>query len=142
MEHTTSAINISHGLVFLGTLRLVSKMATSSAVLLSLIIIFLFASNVTSSLNHSYRCVPQYPPDVPPVAKRDIDPLQFALNLEHLECDFFLWGAYGYGLDRVEPWLVQGGPPPIGVRKANLDKLTQRIIGEFGLQEVGHLRFT
>ncbi|CAM8911592.1 unnamed protein product [Rhodiola kirilowii] len=100
----------------------------------------LAASNLTGSLDCSSGCVPEYPSDVPPIAKTDIDPLQFAENLEHLECDFFLWGAFGYGLDRVEPWLVMGGPPPIGVQKANLDNLTERIIGEFGYQEVGHLR--
>ncbi|MCD9642493.1 hypothetical protein HAX54_029332 [Datura stramonium] len=33
-----------------------------------------------------------------------------------------------------------GGPPPIGVRKANLDPFTNNIISEFAMQEVGHLR--
>ncbi|KAK3035204.1 hypothetical protein RJ639_034592 [Escallonia herrerae] len=75
-----------------------------------------------------------------PIYTEDIDMMQFAENLEHLEADFFLWGALGYGLDQVAPWLVMGGPPPIGAQRANLDNLTQRIIEEFGYQEVGHLR--
>ncbi|KAL2469171.1 Uncharacterized protein Fot_50747 [Forsythia ovata] len=75
-----------------------------------------------------------------PVYKQDIDLMQFALNLEHLEADFFLYSALGYGLDKVAPYLVMGGPPPIGAQKANLDFLTHNIITEFGFQEVGHLR--
>lgn len=70
----------------------------------------------------------------------DVDLLQFALNLEHMECDWFLYGALGYGLDAIAPKLAMGGPPPIGAMKAKLDNLTQRIIEEFGYQEVGHLR--
>ncbi|PON93139.1 Desiccation-related protein [Trema orientale] len=70
----------------------------------------------------------------------DVDLLEFALNLEFLEAEFFLNGALGCGLDKVAPNLAKGGPPPIGARKANLDPLTSDIILQFGLQEVGHLR--
>ncbi|KAJ6817416.1 desiccation-related protein PCC13-62-like [Iris pallida] len=66
--------------------------------------------------------------------------MQFALNLEHTETEWFLFGALGYGLDNVEPELAMGGPPPVGTRKARLDNVTRRIIEEFGYQEVGHLR--
>lgn len=86
-------------------------------------------------------CQPPIPPGVLPVYKVDIMQLQFAQNLEHLEADFFLWSALGYGLDVVAPQLTLGGPPPIGVRKANLDNLTGSIIEEFGYEEIGHLRF-
>ncbi|KAK2999872.1 hypothetical protein RJ639_034591 [Escallonia herrerae] len=85
-------------------------------------------------------CHPMYQEHAIPIYKNDIDMMQFAENLEHLEADFFLWGALGYGLDQVAPWLVMGGPPPIGAQRANLDNLTQRIIEEFAYQEVGHLR--
>uniref|UniRef100_A0A7N0TFW5 Desiccation-related protein PCC13-62 n=1 Tax=Kalanchoe fedtschenkoi TaxID=63787 RepID=A0A7N0TFW5_KALFE len=115
-------------------------MAISSSFASLSFIMAIFILSVAGSTDNGSGCHPDYPSGVPPVAKADIDLLQFALNLEHLECDFFLWGAFGYGLDKVEPWLVMGGPPPIGVRKANLDDLTERIIGEFGYQEVGHLR--
>ncbi|GJN31448.1 hypothetical protein PR202_gb19848 [Eleusine coracana subsp. coracana] len=81
------------------------------------------------------------PPHIPvAVFPYDVDPIQFALNLEFTEAEFFLHGAFGVGLDEVAPELALGGPPPIGARKANLDVVTWRIIAEFGLEEVGHLR--
>ena len=76
-----------------------------------------------------------------PIEANDVDRIQFALNLEFLEAEFFLFGATGAGLDGVAPQLAGGGPPPIGGRKANLEDIECRIIEEFGYQEVGHLRF-
>ncbi|BFG43336.1 hypothetical protein CerSpe_296110 [Prunus speciosa] len=70
----------------------------------------------------------------------DTDQIQFALNLEFLEAEFFLHGALGKGLDDISPNLAQGGPPPAGARKANLDILVAPIIEEFAYQEVGHIR--
>ncbi|CAN6312797.1 unnamed protein product [Urochloa humidicola] len=70
----------------------------------------------------------------------DVDPVQFALNLEYTEAEFFLHGAYGEGLDQIAPGMAMGGPPPVGARKANLDEKTLPVIKEFGLQEVGHIR--
>ncbi|KAK1318711.1 hypothetical protein QJS10_CPB04g00818 [Acorus calamus] len=89
---------------------------------------------------HDPTCAP--PPPILPVRvlPSDVDPLQFALNLEHLEAEFFLFGALGSGLDAFNPELATGGPPPIGGTKANLDGVTQRAIEEFGYQEIGHLR--
>ncbi|KAI3512398.1 hypothetical protein L1887_19713 [Cichorium endivia] len=72
--------------------------------------------------------------------KSDVNLLEFPLNLEYLECEFFLFGSLGKGLDQIQPNLTGGGPPPIGVRKANLSVLIQDIITQFGLQEVGHIR--
>lgn len=69
------------------------------------------------------------------------DLLEFPLNLEHFEADFFLFGAVGRGLDAFAPQLANGGPSPIGARLANLGVLVRDIIFQFGLQEVGHLRF-
>ena len=46
----------------------------------------------------------------------------------------------GFGLDKIEPGLAEGGPPPIGGKKANLDGVAQLIITEFGYEEVDHLR--
>ncbi|KAL9859339.1 hypothetical protein AtNW77_Chr1g0046741 [Arabidopsis thaliana] len=66
--------------------------------------------------------------------------LEFPLNLEYLEAEFFLFGALGFGLDKVAPNLTMGGPSPIGAQKANLDPLTRDIILQFAWQEVGHLR--
>ena len=72
----------------------------------------------------------------------DDDLIEFALNLEYLEAEFFLFAALGHGLDVVNPGLADGGPPPIGAKLAKLDPLVRDVILQFGLQEVGHLRFT
>ncbi|KAH9295211.1 hypothetical protein KI387_038799 [Taxus chinensis] len=74
------------------------------------------------------------------VAAGDVDSVEFPLNLEYLEAEFFLYGALGYGLDRAAPELVGGGPTPIGAKKAKLDSVIQEIILEFAYQEVGHIR--
>ncbi|KAJ6423603.1 hypothetical protein OIU84_024553 [Salix udensis] len=75
-----------------------------------------------------------------PVEATDKDLVQFPLNLEFLEAEFFLNSALGHGLDAIEPDFAAGGPPPVGAQKANLDPVTRKIIEEFGYQEVGHLR--
>jgi len=75
------------------------------------------------------------------VPESDVDILEFPLNLEFLEAEFFLYGSLGYGLDRFAPTLTMGGPPPIGARLAKLDNFTRDLIKQFALQEVGHLRF-
>ncbi|XP_009796611.1 desiccation-related protein PCC13-62-like [Nicotiana sylvestris] len=74
------------------------------------------------------------------VGKPDVDLLEFPLNLEYLEAEFFLWAAFGRGLDSFSPDLAAGGPPPIGARIAKLSPLIKDVIAQFGFQEVGHLR--
>lgn len=86
------------------------------------------------------RCQPPAPHVPVPVFPYDVDPMQFALNLEYTEAEFFLHAAFGVGLDQIAPNLTLGGPPPVGAMKANLDEVTWRIAAEFGLQEVGHIR--
>lgn len=81
----------------------------------------------------------QYPHSVP--AQSDVDLLEFPLNLEYLEAEFFLYGSLGHGLDTVNPGLTQGGPSPIGAKIAHLDPFTRDVITQFAWQEVGHLRF-
>jgi Ferritin-like domain len=76
----------------------------------------------------------------PVLTQTDINLLEFPLNLEYLEAEFFLWASLGYGLDQVAPNLTAAGPPPFGGRKANLDHFTRDIILQFAYQEVGHLR--
>ncbi|KAH6555283.1 hypothetical protein KP509_1Z267500 [Ceratopteris richardii] len=78
------------------------------------------------------------PATLPPLS--DADNILVALNLEYLECEFFLYAVTGEGLDSVEPSLAGGGPSPIGPERANLDALTGDIIYQFALQEIGHLR--
>lgn len=58
----------------------------------------------------------------------DVDLLEFSLNLEYLEAEFFLFSSQGRGLDMLAPNLTQGGPPPIGVQEANLDSITRVVI--------------
>ncbi|XP_073124929.1 desiccation-related protein PCC13-62-like [Henckelia pumila] len=70
----------------------------------------------------------------------DVDLLEFPLNLEYLEAEFFAWGALGRGLDALEPNLTAGGPPPLGVQKAKLSPFIRDIIQQFAYQEFGHLR--
>ncbi|KAL2970312.1 hypothetical protein AAZX31_15G132100 [Glycine max] len=70
----------------------------------------------------------------------DADLLEFPLNLEYLEAEFFLFRALGYGLDVAAPNLTGGGPPPIGAKKVELDSLAKDVILQFAFQEVGHLR--
>ncbi|XP_010269493.1 PREDICTED: desiccation-related protein PCC13-62-like [Nelumbo nucifera] len=122
-------------------------MATEFTYRLSLLLLFLFTrlsagSNlqVSSAVSHQPSCGPNYPPHAIPVYANDVDLFQFAMNIEFLEAEFFLCVGLGYGLDKIAPQLVMGGPPPIGTRKANLDNLTQMLITEFAYQEVGHLR--
>ena len=74
------------------------------------------------------------------VPESDVDLLEFPLNLEYLEAEFFLYGSLGFGLDKVAPNLTMGGPKPIGGKIANLDIFTRDIILQFAWQEVGHLR--
>ncbi|OAY70176.1 Desiccation-related protein PCC13-62 [Ananas comosus] len=70
----------------------------------------------------------------------DVELLEFPLNLEYLEAEFFLWGALGHGLDVVAPNLTEGGPSPVGARKAALDPLILDVVTQFAYQEVGHIR--
>ncbi|KAJ0577323.1 hypothetical protein HanIR_Chr05g0234671 [Helianthus annuus] len=67
--------------------------------------------------------------------------LEFPLNLEYFEAEYFLFGSMGKGLDAIQPALAAGGPPPIGAKQANLSPLVKDIITQFGYQEVGHIRF-
>ncbi|XP_078434578.1 ferritin-like catalase Nec2 [Wolffia australiana] len=102
---------------------------------------FFFSCTATGFKDGGGRlCAPEIPIAPTPLPPLDVDLLQFALNLEHLEADYFINSALGLSLDDVAPELVMGGPPPIGARKANLDRQTRAVITEFGFEEVGHLR--
>lgn len=76
-----------------------------------------------------------------PSTPTDVDLLEFPLNLEYLEAEFFLFGSLGYGLDKVAPNLTMGGPPPIGAKIAKLTPFVKDIVLQFAYQEIGHLKY-
>ncbi|KAI7999731.1 hypothetical protein LOK49_LG09G01473 [Camellia lanceoleosa] len=104
-------------------------MATTTIVISSILLLLLFLP--TSYCSENYNSA---------IPGSDIDLLEFPLNLEYLEAEFFLWGSLGYGLDSIAPNLTMGGPPPVGTTKARLDPFTKDVILQFAFQEVGHLR--
>ncbi|KDO56230.1 hypothetical protein CISIN_1g044495mg [Citrus sinensis] len=105
-------------------------MATSKLeVLLTISFLICISYCLADQFKYPRACWPTSPLPEPPLCRDDVDNLQFAQSLEHLEAELFLGGGLGYGLDKVAPYL-----------KANLDNLTRAIITEFGYQEVGHLR--
>ncbi|KAI7751414.1 hypothetical protein M8C21_011790 [Ambrosia artemisiifolia] len=104
-------------------------MASSSfttTMILTKFLIFLFISTTVNSIFI--------------LPKTDVALLEFPLNLEYFEAEYFLFGSMGKGLDTIEPGLAAGGPPPIGAKQANLSSIIKDIITQFGYQEVGHLR--
>lgn len=115
-------------------LAMPSSTASPVLMLLPIFLLFLFLVPNSSATTSSY-CGTQSLP------QSDIDLLDFPLNLEYLEAEFFLFGAFGYGLDKVAPELTGKGPSPVGARKANLSPLINDITAQFAFQEVGHLRF-
>ncbi|KAK7831449.1 desiccation-related protein pcc13-62 [Quercus suber] len=104
--------------------------STNTVTITSLLISLLFLPKFYSS---------EFTKDHLPMAYSDVDLLEFPLNLEFFEAEFFLYGSLGYGLDKVAPNLTKGGPTPIGAKLANLDHFTRDIIEQFAFQEVGHL---
>ncbi|CAL5409436.1 unnamed protein product [Camellia sinensis] len=102
---------------------------TTTVVISSILLLLLFLP--TSYCSENYNSA---------IPGSDIDLLEFPLNLEYLEAEFFLWGSLGYGLDSIAPNLSMGGPPPVGTTKARLDPFTKDVILQFAFQEVGHLR--
>lgn len=72
----------------------------------------------------------------------DVDLVQFHLNLEFLEAEFYFYGTLGWGLDHADPKLAQGGPPPVGGQYAYLDPILRDIFSQFAFQQAGHLRYS
>uniref|UniRef100_A0ACD5ZI43 Uncharacterized protein n=1 Tax=Avena sativa TaxID=4498 RepID=A0ACD5ZI43_AVESA len=87
------------------------------------------------------RCQPSIPRrGAIAVYPSDMEQLQFLLNAKFIEAEWFLHGALGRGIDRLDRNLSAGGPPPAGARKASLDFRTTEIAAELGYQELGHIR--
>lgn len=66
------------------------------------------------------------------------DVLNFALNLECLEAEFYSWAAFGHGLSDER---LAGGPPSVGGRKAQLSDSVQQLAEEIANDEIAHVDF-
>ncbi|KAL8476839.1 hypothetical protein ACS0TY_029225 [Phlomoides rotata] len=91
-----------------------STSSSSTTTIIALILIILLHENFAALDRHGHGDLP----------KSDVDLLEFPLNLEYLEAEFFSWGAFGLGLDAFAPNLTKGGPSP----KANLSPLIKDYI--------------
>ncbi|ESQ79764.1 ferritin-like domain-containing protein [Asticcacaulis sp. YBE204] len=82
------------------------------------------------------------PDPAPTPALTDVDVLNFALNLEYLEAQFYSYAAFGVGLDNS----ILGGTGTQGAvtggRKVNFtDKVVEQYAREIAQDEVAHVRF-
>lgn len=68
----------------------------------------------------------------------DTDILNFALNLEYLEAEFYSWAAFGKGLSSEDRG---NGPASQGGKKATLSKTVQAYAEEIARDEIAHVRF-
>ena len=109
--------------------KAIIQFMTTMALATTMFFLLLLASSATSNVK-SIK-----------LPESDKNLVEFPLNLEYLEAEFYLFAALGKGLDYIQPNLTGGGPPPIGVQTANLSPLIRDIIAQFGYQEVGHVRF-
>ncbi|KAL5097823.1 hypothetical protein RYX36_002150 [Vicia faba] len=64
---------------------------------------------------------------VPETILSDVNLLEFPLNLEYLEAEFFLFGSTGHGLDKIAPELAEGGPAPIGAKLAKFNDTLYKL---------------
>jgi hypothetical protein len=75
-------------------------------------------------------------PSVPQPTDADI--LNFALQLEYLEAEFYSWAVFGQGLNDT---LSGGGPPSTGGQKANLSADFLAYATEIANDEIAHVAF-
>ncbi|KAL8472823.1 hypothetical protein ACS0TY_029879 [Phlomoides rotata] len=71
--------------------------SSSTTTIIALILILLLHENFAALDRHGHGDLP----------KSDVDLLEFPLNLEYLEAEFFSWGAFGRGLDAFAPNLTK-----------------------------------
>ncbi len=85
-------------------------------------------------------CMPTAVAQMPDI---DVDVLNFALNLEYLEAEFYSWAAFGKGLDAAD---AGGGPASTGGKKLvytgqPIDGAVQAYIEEIANDEIAHVKF-
>jgi Ferritin-like domain len=88
-------------------------------------------------------CTPPVIAVDPPKPDLDVAVLNFALNLEYLEAEFYLWAAFGRGLSDAD---AGGGPASVGGRKLTytglpIDAAVQAYIEEIAIDEENHVKF-
>ncbi|KAI3676737.1 hypothetical protein L1987_86350 [Smallanthus sonchifolius] len=115
----------NYNLFFRSPISMLSS-SISATMIVTRLLIFLF---ISTAVNSTFN-----------LPKSDMNLLEFPLNLEYFEAEYFLFGSMGKGLDTIEPDLATAGPPPIGAQQANLSLLVRDIITQFGYQEIGHIR--
>ncbi len=81
-------------------------------------------------------CIPAVVAEMPDV---DVDVLNFALNLEYLEAEFYSWAAFGKGLDAAD---AGGGPASVGGKKVTFaTPAIQAYAEEIANDEIAHVKF-
>ena len=88
-------------------------------------------------------CTPAVIAVDPPAPNIDVDVLNFALNLEYLEAEFYLQAAFGRGLSDADSG---GGPASTGGKKLvytgqPIDAAVQAYIEEIAIDEENHVKF-
>eukprot|EP00892_Ulva_mutabilis_P002612 jgi/Ulvmu1/12351/UM089_0035.1 len=77
-------------------------------------------------------------PEAPGAEATGADILNFALNLECLEAEFYSYAAFGHGLSAERRG---GGPEAMGGRKAMLSPSVQALAEEIAEDEIAHVDF-
>src|ERR1700733_2344349 len=81
-------------------------------------------------------------PTPPPVVLGDSDYLNFALNLEYLEAEFYLRAATGAGLSSADAGSGAGSVTvPSVTQLASLTSVQQAYLYEIAQNELDHVRF-
>ncbi|GLJ31891.1 hypothetical protein SUGI_0641820 [Cryptomeria japonica] len=62
------------------------------------------------------------------------------MNIEYLECEFFLGVVFGVGLDKFAPNFTRGHPSLLGIQRVNLDPQIRDIVEQFAFQKISHIR--